>query len=501
MHFTENNRAIEDDAADDIRTLERMGYKQELLRRMSGFSNFAISFSIICILAGGISSFHLALCATGGASIGIGWPVGGLIALSVALTMGQVASAFPTAGGLYHWSSILGGKGWGWATAWFNLVGLVTVLAAINVGFYEFVVGALGALDPAFKRPPDWVQHLSVGAITISQAMLNHRAPGLTIKLTDFSGWWILLVSVVLTVCLVSSVDSWDFGRLAQFSNRSGMPAAVAEGDPGPVWPRTENIPWLFCLGLLLPLYTITGFDASAHTAEETIGASRQVPRGIVRSVIVSGVFGWIMLCAAVLAIPDMAQAANAGSGAFFNTMFADLPGWLARGLVAAIALAQYLCGLATVTSASRMVYAFARDGGLPASGLLKKVDHNGVPGLAIWVLAVCSLAFTWHTPVYATITLVTTIFLYISYVMPTVAGLIIHRHVTWGPWKLGVWYHPLSVVAIAGCGLLVVLGTAPPNEEAGYLLAGFVVVLFITWFGWLRRRFNGPPNLHRLGE
>ena len=93
------------DTEDDVRTLERMGYKQELLRRMGGFSNFAISFSIICILAGGVTSFHLALCATGGASIGIGWPVGCLIALAVALTMGQVASAFPTAGGLYHWSN------------------------------------------------------------------------------------------------------------------------------------------------------------------------------------------------------------------------------------------------------------------------------------------------------------------------------------------------------------------------------------------------------------
>ena len=499
MNSPENEPTPEADAADDIRTLERMGYKQELLRRMSGFSNFAISFSIICILAGGITSFHLALCATGGASIGIGWPVGGLIALAVALTMGQVASAFPTAGGLYHWSSILGGRGWGWATAWFNLVGLVTVLAAINVGFYEFVVGALGALDPEFSRPADWVQHLSVGAVTISQALLNHRAPALTIKLTDFSGWWILLVSILLTVCLLAAVETWDFGRLVRFSNQSGLPVAVAEGDAGPVWPRTDNLPWLFCLGLLLPLYTITGFDASAHTAEETIGASRQVPRGIVRSVIVSGVFGWIMLCAAVLAIPDMDQAANAGSGAFFSTLFADLPNWQARGLVAGIALAQYLCGLATVTSASRMVYAFARDGGLPGSRWLKKVDSSGVPGPAIWVLTVCSLAFTWHTPVYSTITLVTTIFLYISYAMPTVSGLIIHRHVTWGPWNLGAWYHPLSVVAIAGCVLLVVLGTAPPNEEAGYLLAGFVAALLVIWFGWQRKRFQGPPNLDKV--
>src|SRR5262245_19913922 len=123
--MSDDRRTIED----DVRTLHRLGYAQELLRRMSGFSNFAVSLSIICILAGGVTSFHLGLNSVGGASIGLGWPLACLFSLVVAVTMGQVASAFPTAGGLYHWASILGGKGWGWGTAWFNLAGLVTVLA------------------------------------------------------------------------------------------------------------------------------------------------------------------------------------------------------------------------------------------------------------------------------------------------------------------------------------------------------------------------------------
>jgi amino acid transporter len=97
--------------AEDVKTLHSLGYAQELLRRMSAFSNFAISLSIICILAGCITTFHLALCGVGGAAVGLGWPLVSLYALAVAATMGQVASAFPTAGGLYHWASILGGKG------------------------------------------------------------------------------------------------------------------------------------------------------------------------------------------------------------------------------------------------------------------------------------------------------------------------------------------------------------------------------------------------------
>ena len=129
--------------SDDEKTLHRMGYAQELSRRMSGFSNYAISLSIICILAGGITSFQIGYGSVGGASIGIGCPVCCLFSLIVAVTMAQVASAYPTAGGLYHWASILGGRGWGWITAWFNLAGLVTVLAAINAGMWDFLVGAL----------------------------------------------------------------------------------------------------------------------------------------------------------------------------------------------------------------------------------------------------------------------------------------------------------------------------------------------------------------------
>ena len=119
-------------SSSDADDLKRLGYAQELRRRMGAFSNFAISFSTICILAGGITSFQLGVSAIGGAAAGIVWPVGVAFSLIVALCMAEVASAFPTAGGLYHWSAILGGRGWGWATAWFNLAGLVFVTAAVT---------------------------------------------------------------------------------------------------------------------------------------------------------------------------------------------------------------------------------------------------------------------------------------------------------------------------------------------------------------------------------
>jgi amino acid transporter len=482
-------------AADDLRRLLAMGYAQELARRLGGFSNFALSLSIICILAGGVTSFHMGLCSVGGASIGLGWPLVSLFALAVAATMGQLASTFPTAGGLYHWSAILGGRGWGWTTAWFNLAGLITVLAAINVGTYRFAMAAIGpgpmpaGLDLA-------AQALGVVLITASQAAINHLGIGATARLTDFSGYWILLIATALTVGLLAFAPGLAPLRLVTFENFSG-PAGHD------VWPATEGLAMLFALGTLLPAYTITGFDASAHASEETIAASASVPRGIVRSVLVSGVAGWIFLSAVVLAAPSLPEAAAQGEGAFLWIMTSVLPHSLVIALCGGIVLAQYLCGLATVTSASRMAYAFARDGGLPFSAAVRWVcPERRSPAVAIWGVAAVSVLFTLHTPVYSTITAVCTILLYVSYVLPAALGARAYGR-TWtamGPWDLGRWYRPLALLSVAACGALIVIGMQPPNERSAWVVGAFAMVLAAAWFGGVRRRFPGPPAAARGG-
>ncbi|MEP7124774.1 MAG: amino acid permease [Byssovorax sp.] len=484
-------------SGDDESTLHALGYAQELLRRMSGFSNFAISLSIICILAGGVTSFQVGYGSVGGASIGLGWPLSCLFSLVVAATMAQIASAFPTAGGLYHWASILGGRGFGWITAWFNLLGLVTVLAAINVGTYLFVVGSLGkllglGLDPAALGPgrAAALQAGCVVAITGSQALVNHLGIGITSRLTDFSGYWILGVAAVLTAALLFFAPHLDVARLWTFVNNSGVRG-------GKTWPETPSLGWLFLLGFLLPAYTITGFDASAHTSEETVSASINVPRGIVRSVLVSSLFGWIMLSAVVLAAPDPTAAAAAGDSAFTLIVGSVLPRGLSIALFAGIALAQYLCGLATVTSASRMAFAFARDGGLPFSKHLRHVSPRfRTPAAAVWSTAVLSVAFTLYARVYSTIAAVCVIFLYLSYALPTALGFFAHGR-SWtkmGPFTLGRWYRPLAAIAVIGCLGLVVIGVQPPNDLALWIVLGCLGTATVIWFGIERRRFAGPP-------
>jgi amino acid transporter len=476
--------------ADDVKTLHSMGYAQELSRTMRGFSNFAISFSIICILSGGINSLGQGIAGVGGAAIGIGWPIGCLISLVFALGMAQIASAYPTAGGLYHWGSILGGVGWGWLTAWFNLLGLITVLGAINVGTWAFFSGAFAAslgIDTGFGT-----QVAFVALITASQALFNHLGIGITAKLTDLSGYLILLVTAVLTIALLAFAPHIDISRLWTFHNYSG----VADGA---VWPASGNLLVVFLLGLLLPIYTITGFDASAHTSEETVDAARAAPRGMVRSVLISAVAGWVMLSAFVLAIPDMDAAAVSGWSVYFDVTKAVLPAPLLLAINIGILLSQYLCGLATVTSCSRMIFAFARDGGLPASGALRRVSPRfRVPVAAIWTGAILGILFTAYTPVYSTVVAVCVIFLFISYGLPVLLGFFAWGK-AWtkmGPWNMGEGaYKLVAVLVFLSMVLVFALGIQPPNNKALPITAGFLVLTGIVWFVFEKRRFKGPPQ------
>jgi amino acid transporter len=499
----------ESDKKQDMHILHSMGYAQELERRMSGFSNFAISFSIICILSGGINSLAQATAGAGGAAIGIGWPIGCFISLVFAVAMAQISSAYPTAGGLYHWGSILGNRFTGWLTAWFNLLGLVTVLGAINVGTYYFFMGTFGT--PYLGLADDiTVRIIFLVIITGLQALVNHMGIGLTAKLTDFSGYLIFATAIALTVVCLAAADSYDFGRLFTLTNTSGQPTVAGDGTltGAPVWPSVSST-WVFLLGLLLPIYTITGYDASAHTSEETVKAAESVPRGMVSSVLWSALFGYLMLCSFVLMLPNMDDAAKQGWNVFFWGMSEQVNPVVRDILYLAIFISQWLCGLATVTSVSRMIFAFSRDGGLPASKALSKVSPSfRTPVAAIWTGSILSVLFVWftsldfmkvgETPVYTIVVSCTVIFLFFSFAIPIALGLFAWGTSKWdkmGPWNLGEGVFKLfAVLSILAMILIFVLGVQPPNAPALYVTLGFLIVTGIVWFVFEQRRFKGPP-------
>ena len=260
----------------------------------------------------------------------------------------------------------------------------------------------------------------------------------------------------------------------------------------------------LFALGALLPAYTITGFDASAHASEETIAAAHSVPRGIVRSVVVSGVAGWVFLSAVVLAAPSVAEAASRGEGAFLWILSQVVPmasGHKShRGDHRGPVPLRPGHGDVGVTDGLRVRPRWrsalfpGRAVGLPAPAS---------PAVGIWTVSTAAVLFTLYTPLYSTITAVCTILLYISYALPTALGARAHGR-TWttmGPWHLGAWFRPLAWASVAGCLALIAIGVQPPNERAIWVVGGMAVVLALVWIGGARSRFPGPPHLITIGS
>jgi amino acid transporter len=461
----------EDADAADARALGRLGYAEELLRRMGGFSSFAVSFSIISVLTGCITAYGDAVGPGGPAAVGLGWPLVSVLTIVVALAMAELASAFPTAGALYHWSALLGGAGWGWLTAAMNLVGQLAIVAAIDYGCASELGATLGL--------PARASFALLAAILASHALFNVFSVRLVAWLNDFSATVHILGVVVLVVALLA------FGRAQPVS-------LLAHGGGTTLG---------FANGLVLSMFTFTGYDASAHLSEETHDAARAAPRGIVTSVVVSAVFGWLLLVAITLAIRDLPAIATDKHAALtvMRGALGDGLGRLGMGLALA---AMWFCGLSSVTSASRTLWAFSRDRGLPGWTVLCRVSpRTKTPVSAILALTVGPMLLVLGTAplsdsVFTAMAQMATMGLYVSYALPILLGALARRRGAWktmGPLSLGRAGRPLAWAAVAWCVVVLVVCSLPPNTLAAKMLGGCVVLLAVVYAAVVRRRFTGP--------
>jgi amino acid transporter len=219
----------------------------------------------------------------------------------------------------------------------------------------------------------------------------------------------------------------------------------------------------------------------------------------MIRSVWWSFLFGYVMVCAFVLAMPSVEEGAKQGWGAFPWLMAqSPMPEPLKDLLIIVIVVSNYLCALSGLTSCSRMMYAFARDGGLPGSRYLRHVNPTyRTPTHAIWWGAILSVIATLYGGAFVVLSTGCAVFLYLSYVMAIAVGLKSEIQGTWtkkGPFSLGGASKLVAALAIFGCAVLIFVGVQPPNEKVGYLIIGMIIVMAIIWYAFERSRFNGPP-------
>lgn len=523
----------------DIEDLKRLGYAQQLFREMGGFANFAISFSIISVLTGAVLLFGYGLKFAGPIVNTVGWPISSLFTLCVAASMAELSSAYPTAGGLYFWAFRLGGRGWAWLTAWLNMIGQVTIVAGVNIAAAMYIVGAATRI---FDLPPDlkvpffgsltnWYFYIAIMILlTIPQVLLNIFGIRKVAILNEVSVYWhiggVLLIAALLAflgkyhnplsffLSHPISVTPWE-AAAAELRPGEAAPALVV-GDwkvPSPLFALFPGLAELykaapfalvFVLALLQAQWTYTGYDASAHAAEETVMARKNTAWGVFLSVAVSAVVGYVLLLILTWCIPrgDVAATARNEYPVLFIA-YEGLSKWAANAIAIVIGVAMWLCGCSGVTSMGRMWFAFARDDGMPGSKYLKRVHPiYRTPVCAIIVPTILAVVLCLYASAYYVITSISTITLYLAYIIPVFLNWRNRRSKTGeyvtseiAPWNLGKWAPAINLIAISYTVFIVTVFSVPPNELVLWTMLSVALGLFIYWKLAAKRSFPGPKS------
>ena len=525
----------EDKIKQDVADLHGLGYAQELFRSMGGFSNFAISFSIISILTGAVILYDYGLAWAGTAAVMIGWPLVTVFVLAIAASMAELASAYPTAGGLYYWASKMKNKNWGWWTAWLNLIGQFAIVAGIDYAAAGFLNATIvDKITGGSFNTTEFIhgvlngQLVTMGVILAIQLALNIGGINLVALLNQVSVWWHIGIVAIVVIFVFATGKPDESGltlgaiqpqdQAGSWNNNLGL--FNLQYGPATSYPVIVA----FFFSLLLANWTYTGYDASAHVAEETVGARMASAWGVFLSVAVSAVVGYIFLVALTTHLPNLSTLFPAtldatttppssqyyfGSGvaviAILEYNLANLGDLLAAG----IAIAMWFCGLASLAAAGRMLFAFSRDDGIPGSGWLKRVSRRyRTPANSLAAVAVVAWLFTVAAFIVGTgtaiviVTAISTIFLYAAY------GLVIYLGATTGGWRehrvwsLGRWSKPVAYVAVFWVVVLMVLFSFPTSGHISWpFMVGIVALLLIYYYGWARKRFQGPKVMGAEAE
>ncbi|XP_050221777.1 amino-acid permease BAT1 isoform X2 [Mercurialis annua] len=507
-HINGDSKAVLDSGA---ARLKELGYKQELKRDLSVFSNFAFSFSIISVLTGITTLYSTGLNFGGPVSLQYGWFISGLFTMVVGLSMAEICSSFPTSGGLYYWSAKLAGPRWApfasWITGWFNIVGQFAVTTSIDFSLAQLIqviiLLSTGGKNGGGYEASKYVVIAIHGGLLLVHALLNSLPISVLSFVGQLAAAWNLVGVIVLTIlipCVATERASAKF-VFTHFNTDNG------DG--------ISSKAYIFVLGLLMSQYTLTGYDASAHMTEETKDADKNGPRGIISAIGISVIFGWLYIVGitfAVTNIPNLLSENNDAGGyaiaEIFYQAFKSRYGSGAGGIVClgVVGVAIFFCGMSSVTSNSRMAYAFSRDGAMPFSSLWHKVNNQDVPIYAVWLGAFVSfcmaLTYLGSEVAFQAMVSIATIGLYIAYALPIFFRVTLARKsFTPGPFHLGRygvivgWIAVLWVVTIS---ILFSLPVAYPitNETLNYTpvaVGGLLILTVSTWILSARKWFKGP--------
>ncbi len=513
--MTVDTKAMETpDEDSDEAALAALGYKQELNRSWSGFSNFAISFSMISILTGCFTGFGLGWNNGGPAAIAWGWPIVSVLILVIGLCMSELVSAFPTSGGIYWWAARLGGPKAGYYAGWLNLIGLLAVSASVAYGCASFFDTVVGVFSPSWAASYSLTRvFIEFIVILVLAAAVNIFSSHLLAMLNNISVWWHVVGAVAVVAALIILPDHHaHVGAVFTHTvNNSGFFGGSTHG--------AGFILFVLPISAILTQYTITGYDASAHLSEETKSAANAAANGIWQSIFYSGIGGWILLLAFLFAVQDEGKLTSAGGTVPALLTAALTSKWAGTVLIVSTA-GQFFCAVACMTSTSRMMYSFSRDRAVPGAKYLSRLSSTHVPVHAVVTSAVIAVVLTLPalikvdiggtpTPIaFYAVASIGVVGLYLAFAIPIYLRWKAADSFPVGKWTLGAkyrWMAPLAVAEIAVTSVVAMFPTAAqgapwtPGFAWKYVnytpivVLGLLAALWLAWHLSVKKWFTGP--------
>ncbi|KAF7296203.1 Amino acid permease [Mycena chlorophos] len=484
--------------ADEVE-LARMGYKQELRRELGLLQNFGVSFSIISILTG-IPSLFLFGLNTGGPAVMVwGWVVVSFFTSLVGLAMAEICSAHPTSGGPYFWAAMLSTPERAplasWITGWFNLLGQVAVTTGISFACANFISTA-ATLKSTFVPSANTTIGI-YAAVLVAQGTINTFGVRILGYLNNVSVWWHALGTFALVIAILAKAPSH---QSAEF-----VFTTFLDGTGG--WGERASHAYVVVIGILMSQYTITGFDASAHMTEETKNAAMSGPIGIIMAIGVSAVLGWFLILGLLFSIQDLPTTLTSSTGQPVTQIFLDTVGEDGAIVLMVIVIgAMFFCGTFSITSNSRMMFAFARDGGIPGHRFFNYVSPTlRSPVRTVWLA--CFLSFCLGLPslgssvAFSAATSIATIGLYLSYGSPILLRIIHRDRFVRGPFHLGRFSYAVGIVAVLWILFISIVFILPEenpvdSQTLNYAVVAVGIVVTYSVGFWLvsaRKWFTGP--------
>lgn len=462
----------------DRRTLEKFGYRQELRRALSLFENFSVAF---CYLSPVVGIYSLFVLGFGSAGPRYLWLMPVVVAgqLLVALVFAELGSHYPIAGALFQWAKNLMGAGYGWWVGWFYAWALIITVAAVDTGVVYYGAPLLNKyLGTNFDvTHPNTILAFTLVLLAI-QTLFNLIGVRFVAVISKLGVWVEVLGTFGIAALLAIAGFHHGLGYL--FSSQG---AEVAATNPLGVDFGGNWITGAALVGILAHVYIFYGFESAGDIAEEVVNASRQVPRAIIRTILIGGLTSFVLVAALILAVPVGAKAfglAGSFAGGVPFIITANITSSAIQDVILLlVTFAFFSCGTAIQAAAARLTFSYARDGAIPGSSVLRKVSKRfKTPTNALWLAAIIPALFSllvhftpskpihiWFVTYPAHLNALTALIsfgvsgVYLSFGMVVLASLIarIRGWRAGGEFKLGKWAYPVTIVALVwGAAMLV---------------------------------------------